>query len=418
MPTPTDSLLIASTAARAIESIYSVTLLVTLVLGVAAVAGWMVRRSGAEVRALVWRSAIVAILVVFVGRQLPLHWVAWVVPSVLATPLVALGRVQMTTPSGPSPTVGLDAGNLSAFAPTVLVTLLFVYAVGVALVLMPTVTASISARRRSRVARSVGPEWAAMVADVRRALGIRRAVRVLTADDARVAVTWGFLRPVVVLPRDVEMWSVEQRRMVLLHELAHVRAADWLFGLGARVTCGLFWFHPGAWWLANALRESCELACDERVIADGARRSDYAELLVRAADLLPGVEAGRGVALALTRRRGLRGRLAALLELRPNVDPLARGSAAATLVLTACLAGPVSVVQLAPTRAVLTTLMLDAQWESRAYAVLGLAQRADSVAVARSAAELDPSPRVRAWAKYALGRQGSMAELRAIIREQ
>jgi hypothetical protein len=46
--------------------------------------------------------------------------------------------------------------------------------------------------------------------------------------------------------------------------------------------------------------------------------------------------------------------------------------------------------------------MLDAQWESRAYAVLGLAQRADSVAVAQSAAESDPSPRVRAWAKYAL----------------
>jgi hypothetical protein len=35
--------------------------------------------------------------------------------------------------------------------------------------------------------------------------------------------------------------------------------------------------------------------------------------------------------------------------------------------------------------------------------VLGLAQRADSVAVARSAAERDPSPRVRAWARYALG---------------
>ena len=61
--------------------------------------------------------------------------------------------------------------------------------------------------------------------------------------------------------------------------------------------------------------------------------------------------------------------------------------------------------------------MLDAQWESRAYAVLGLAQRADSVAVARNAAELDPNPRVRAWAQVrAAGDQGSMAELRAIIR--
>jgi len=54
-------------------------------------------------------------------------------------------------------------------------------------------------------------------------------------------------------------------------------------------------------------------------------------------------------------------------------------------------------------RGVLTTLMADTRWESRAYAVLGLAQRADSVAVARSVAEQDPSPTVRAWARYALG---------------
>jgi beta-lactamase regulating signal transducer with metallopeptidase domain len=416
MTNPSDSLLIASASARAISGLYSLTLLFTLALGVAGVAGLLVRRSGAEVRALVCRSAIVATLVVLVGRQLPLHWVAWVVPSVLATPLVALGRVQVTAPSGHSPAFGVDAGNLSSLASATLAALLVVYAIGVLVVLLPTVVSSISARRRLRAARSVGPQWSSIVADARRALGIRRSVRVFVADDVIVAMTWGFFRPVVVLPREVEAWSVEQRRMVLLHELAHVRAADWLFGLGARITCALFWFHPGAWWLAGRFREACEQACDERVIAGGVRQSDYAELLVRAADLLPRAEAARGVSLALARRRGMRARLDALLELR-SAHPLAHGSVAATLALTACLAGPMSVVQLAPTRAVLTTLMLDAQWESRAYAVLGLAQRADSVAVARSAAELDPNPRVRAWAKYALGRQGNMAELRAIIRE-
>jgi hypothetical protein len=62
-----------------------------------------------------------------------------------------------------------------------------------------------------------------------------------------------------------------------------------------------------------------------------------------------------------------------------------------------------SAVELSPSRDVLASLMRDVRWESRAYAVIGLARRADSVAVARSAAELDPSPRVRAWARYALG---------------
>jgi hypothetical protein len=80
-------------------------------------------------------------------------------------------------------------------------------------------------------------------------------------------------------------------------------------------------------------------------------------------------------------------------------------------------AAPISVVQLAPTRSVLTSLMLSAQWESRAYAVLGLAERADSVAVARSAAELDPNPRVRAWARYALDRRGGLPALVPLTRE-
>jgi hypothetical protein len=61
--------------------------------------------------------------------------------------------------------------------------------------------------------------------------------------------------------------------------------------------------------------------------------------------------------------------------------------------------------------------MLDARWESRAYAVLGLAQRQDSIGVARSAAELDPNPRVRAWARYALGERVDVTPLPALLRD-
>lgn len=415
MTNATDSLLTISAGARAIAGIYSVALLATLVVAVIAVLAFASRRASGAVRTLVWRSAVVALLVVFAGRQLPTQWIAWVVPSMLAGPLVALGRVQVTATSDSSHLAGVDGAPASTNASVALVLLLLVYAIGVAVVLGPTLHASIVARRRFRTARNVSADWSAIVADVARTLGLRRAVRVVVADDAVVAMTWGFVRPVVVLPSAVESWSVEERRMVLLHELAHVRAGDWLFGMASRLAAALLWFHPGAWWIARELRESCELACDERVIAAGARRSDYAELLVRAADLLPGAQ--RGVALALARKRGLRARLFAVLDRDRAFRPMARGSATAALALTVGLAGPMSVAHLAPTRGVLTTLMLDTQWESRAYAVLGLAQRADSVAVARSAAELDPSPRVRAWAKYALGRQGSMAELRAIIRE-
>src|SRR6185369_5818750 len=92
--TPADS-------ARAIASVYTVSLLATLPLGAAAVSAVVLRGASAEVRALVWRSAVVTLLVMFIGRQLPLHWMAWVVPSLLAAPLVALGRMQMAAhPAG------------------------------------------------------------------------------------------------------------------------------------------------------------------------------------------------------------------------------------------------------------------------------------------------------------------------------
>jgi hypothetical protein len=236
------------------------------------------------------------------------------------------------------------------------------------------------------------------------------------APTVRVPMTWGFLRPVVALPSSAQHWNQERRRIVLVHELTHVRAADWPFRIAARIVCALFWFHPGAWWLATRLREDSERACDDSVVASGVRRSDYAELLVSAA--FSTEPDGPSAALALAQPNGLRGRLAAVLDVRHDVSPLAPGWITAGALISLSIAAPMSGIQLAPTRDMLTTLMRDERWESRAYAVVGLAHRPDSVAVARAAAALDPSPRVRAWARYALGQQDGAADGLAIILRQ
>ena len=270
----------------------------------------------------------------------------------------------------------------------------------------------------SRTARDLDDDvWTAELGEVCRVLGIRRTVRLFIAPDVAVPMTWGFWHPIVALPAAAGGWSASERRIVLLHELAHVRASDWMFGIVGRVVCALYWFHPGAWWIGRGLRKDCELACDDRVIAAGVPRSDYAELLVKAADALRPAMRVRCGALALSQPSGLRARLSAVLDTRHDVRPLARGWAIVAAIGTLTVAGPMSAVRLAPTRQALTTLMSDARWESRAYAVLGLAQRQDSVAVARTAAELDPSPRVRAWARYALEQSSALPDLRTIIHD-
>ncbi|HEY6826973.1 MAG TPA: M56 family metallopeptidase [Gemmatimonadaceae bacterium] len=392
MVSPADS-------ARAVATVYTASLLALVPVAVAGAIALTLRRANAQGRALAWRSAVVVLLLIFIGRQFPLHWMAWIVPATLAAPLVALGRVQVMSVnamfgSADSPVVGTSVAAV----------VLFVYVAGVLIVSSSTVAGLWRGRRILRRARAADGTWRRAADDARTALGIRRPVRVVVSRDVAVPMTWGYWRPVVVLPASLARWTAADRRLVMLHEAEHARTGDWLFALAARAACAVYWFHPAVWWAARQLHADSELACDERVIAAGARRSDYADLLVRAVDLVAGVRSADTLpALALSRSDGLRTRLSALLDGRRDVRPLARRWAAAAATATVLASVPLSAVELAPTRDVLTTLMRDTRWESRAYAVLGLAQRPDSIAVARSAAALDPSPHVREWARYALG---------------
>ncbi len=400
-------------SARIVAAVYSMALVAVVPIVVAAAAAWMIRRSAADARAVVWRSAIVALVVVILGRLAPLHWIAWVVPSFFAAPLVALGRLQVTADSAHS--AGLMRDGVASDAGTLAFAILAIYVTGVAIVVARTIVAWRRLRRDVTSAAHVDRELTRVVTEALPARRFRRAPRVMVSRTAAVPMTWGWLAPVIVVPRAwSDRWTGAERRMALLHELAHIRSSDWAFYTAGRAVCALLWFHPGVWWIARALHDDCEHACDDRVIASGIRRSDYAELLMRVADRGAGPATA---ALALARRRGLRGRLAAVLDAAHDVRPLARGRALAVVLVTITAAAPISVVQLAPTRDVLTSLMLSAQWESRAYAVLGLAERADSVAVARSAAELDPNPRVRAWARYALDRRSGLPALVPLTRE-
>jgi bla regulator protein BlaR1 len=391
MPTPADS-------ARAVGAVYTMSLLAVLPVAAAVASAFALRRARAEGRVLVWRAAIVLLLSMVIVRPFLSQSMAWVVPAALATPLVALGRVQMMTSWIPGASDRLaTAGALST------IEMLFaLYVGGAMLVLLPTAVVIARMRRIAARAREPDARCRRALEQARERLGVRRRVRLLVSRDVAVPMTWGAWRPVIVFPASIGAWSDDELRIALLHELTHVGRNDWLFAIVARVGCALYWFHPGVWYVARQLRGDCELACDDGVLAAGVRASDYAALLLRAAESL-GHTGRPAAALALSRRRGLRARLRSIVDVTRSTVPIGRGRRRAAAALTVALVWPMSAIQLAPTRDVLTRLMRDASWELRAYAVLGLAQRPDSVAVARKAAELDPSPRVRAWARYALG---------------
>jgi beta-lactamase regulating signal transducer with metallopeptidase domain len=412
---PASAFVTPADSARAVAEVYTISLLATVPLVVAAVGALLLRRSPAGLRSLVWRSAVAALLIVYAGRALPVHWMAWVVPAGLAAPLVVLGKLQLTVTGQLAPVSRVFDIPGAATAVRVV---LWIYWGGVAVVMLSLLGAMLAARARAGAAEPLCDRvWTDLLAEVRMELGLRRAVRLLASPRATVPTTWGFIHPVVLLPTSAADWTPEHRRAVLLHELAHARRGDALFAMAARVVCALYWFHPGAWWVARGMSDDSELAADDRVLAAGVKRSDYAGLLVAASQAARAWPPQEGVTMALNGNRGLRARLAAIVDVRRDVRAPTRSWAALATGVTLAVSAPMSTVELAPTRDVLTTLMRDVRWESRAYAVAGLAQRRDSVEVARVAARADPNPHVRAWAEYALA-QPSGRNLPAILSQE
>ena len=74
-----------------------------------------------------------------------------------------------------------------------------------------------------------------------------------------------------------------RRRLVLLHELAHIRRYDCLTQLVAQAACALHWFNPLVWLAKSRMQSERELACDDLVLGAGTLPSTYAADLLELA---------------------------------------------------------------------------------------------------------------------------------------
>ncbi|HET7613370.1 MAG TPA: M56 family metallopeptidase [Gemmatimonadaceae bacterium] len=169
-------------------------------------------------------------------------------------------------------------------------------------------------------------DWLNPLWEVSDRLSLEEPPRLLRSEDAKMPFACGVFTPTIVLPAECDTWSLDRRRAVLLHELAHVRRHDLVGHTLGRLACAFYWFHPLVWTAAKQLRAESERACDDLALACGARATDYAEHLL---DIVTSVrkDATPSVALAMARRKEFEGRMLAILdpELR-HVSPSRRQS--------------------------------------------------------------------------------------------
>jgi len=171
------------------------------------------------------------------------------------------------------------------------------------------------------------------------AVGVDRPIIVLESRDPALVVTWGAARPKILLPAVARSWPDDRLRIVLRHELAHIRRGDWLAQIIGEIVRAVNWFNPVVWLACARLRRESEHACDDAVLATGVDPADYAAHLVDLArTLTTSRRTPRLPAPAMARLSTLEGRVSAMLNHRLDRSPITRPTRCATAVVVICLA--------------------------------------------------------------------------------
>jgi beta-lactamase regulating signal transducer with metallopeptidase domain len=112
-------------------------------------------------------------------------------------------------------------------------------------------------------------------------LGIDKKVALLQSGSVTMPVTFGFLKPSILVPLGLlANLPAGQVETILLHELAHIRRSDYLANLLLHIGEAVFFFNPGVRWVAWLVRQEREACCDDLVLAGTRDRNSYFEALI------------------------------------------------------------------------------------------------------------------------------------------
>lgn len=137
---------------------------------------------------------------------------------------------------------------------------------------------------KSRATALDDVRWLTPLARAQRRMRFRRPVALLASDRVVTPISWGVVRPVILLNRAAAD-SRDGAEAIIVHELAHIARVDWARLLLTRIAVALYWFNPFVWILARAAHELREDAADDAVLASGIDETSYANLLVSTARL-------------------------------------------------------------------------------------------------------------------------------------
>ena len=111
---------------------------------------------------------------------------------------------------------------------------------------------------------------------------LRRAMTIRQSDRISSPLTFGMLRPVILMPKKTDWQDERTLQYVLEHEFVHIRRFDVLSKLLLIAAACVHWFNPLVWVMYVLANRDLELSCDESVVRHfgGGKRAAYANVLI------------------------------------------------------------------------------------------------------------------------------------------
>ena len=112
---------------------------------------------------------------------------------------------------------------------------------------------------------------------------LKRKLSIRQSDRISTPLTYGILRPVILLPKNTDWENVHELRYILSHECVHIKRFDAITKLIATSALCIHWFNPFVWAMYLFFNRDIELSCDERVIRlfGEKSKSTYSHMLIR-----------------------------------------------------------------------------------------------------------------------------------------
>jgi hypothetical protein len=125
-----------------------------------------------------------------------------------------------------------------------------------------------------------GKYYESFLSELKQIAGVTRNIRLWMSEKITTPVTFGFFKPVILLPvAALTQLSSKQVEALIVHEFYHIRRNDYLINVFMSLCEMVLFFNPFAKMLLTNIRKERENCCDDEVIGLGYDRWEYAQAL-------------------------------------------------------------------------------------------------------------------------------------------